>query len=166
MPSTAAAKGWVKPELRVSIIRVKHLKDTGVHAVEVQLDGQESKRTAWVDGNDDKEFNREAGFFLKGDQQENNTDFWNRAFVHVTLIRQRTFRSDKDVAACHLSMKVIRKYGVVRGWIPLMHDNEYVGEMLVRVKLQGVDRWKDREKGPASEAVFNLPLNGYAEVHY
>lgn len=62
MPSTAAAKGWVKPELRVSIIRVKHLKDTGVHAVEVQLDGQESKRTAWV-GNDG-ELDLRAWYFV------------------------------------------------------------------------------------------------------
>lgn len=46
MPTSA--KGWVKPELRVSIMRVKHLKDTGCHAVEVELDGQRPKRTAWV----------------------------------------------------------------------------------------------------------------------
>ncbi|EER07918.1 hypothetical protein Pmar_PMAR028911 [Perkinsus marinus ATCC 50983] len=158
MPTSA--KGWVKPELRVSIMRVKHLKDTGCHAVEVELDGQRPKRTAWVDGSNDKEFNREAGFFLKGDQQENNADFWNKAFVHVTVILQRTFRSDKNVAVCHLSMKVIRKYGEVRGWVPLMHDSTYAGEMLLRAKLQGVDTWKNCEKGPASEAAFNLPFNG------
>ncbi|KAF4743398.1 hypothetical protein FOZ62_030355, partial [Perkinsus olseni] len=154
------AKGWVKPELRVSIMRVKHLKDTGCHAVEVELDGQKPKRTAWVDGSNDKEFNREAGFFLKGDQQGNNPDFWNKAFVHITVILERTFRSDKNVAVCHLSMKVIRQYGEVRGWVPLMHDSQYAGEMLLRAKLQGVDTWKDREKGPASEAAVNLPFNG------
>ncbi|KAF4668103.1 hypothetical protein FOL47_003167 [Perkinsus chesapeaki] len=193
MPTNA--QGWVKPELRVSVMRVKHLKDTGCHAVEVELDGQKPKRTAWVgalvtyiariarrsvfavylkispcglckvslvilDGGNDKEFNREAGFFLKGDQQANNADFWNKAFVHITVILERTFRSDKNAAACHLSMKVIRKYGEVRGWVTLLHDGKYAGEMLLRAKLQGVDNWKDKQKGPASEAAVNLPFNG------
>lgn len=55
---------------------------------------------------------------------------------------------------------------VVIRWVPLMHDSTYAGEMLLRAKLQGVDTWKNCEKGPASEAAFNLPFNGAPDVSW
>eukprot|EP00397_Hematodinium_sp_SG-2012_P003594 GEMP01003602.1.p1 GENE.GEMP01003602.1~~GEMP01003602.1.p1 ORF type:complete len:930 (-),score=214.78 GEMP01003602.1:1536-4325(-) len=120
--------------------RLRKLKHSGAHLIEIRLDGYTTKRTPFVHDDDSidkgtgsvigKSVNREATWTLPDDYDGVG------AYIRICLIHQRTFRMNKRAAECHLKVSTIpmlSSRSTFSGWLDLEHKGYPGGQILVRL---------------------------------
>lgn len=127
-------------QLDVTFKHATGLKHEGKHCVEVLLDGHSPQRTDWVSDLYDSEGSLIKPKNFKGVRRtvklKGSKEVYHDAWLHITLIHQRTFREDKRAAEAHVPFsKVVDGF---TGWVALEHKEKYGGRIFIVAKLTEV----------------------------